>query len=78
MLNEKNMKEKVRQAIEKLAAIEAKMEKTDEEPSTAAEDEDKKWHYTFLGECYIHGMMDGEAIREFTDKKLCNQVFELR
>jgi len=40
--------------------------------------EDKKWHYKFLGECYIHGMMDGEAIREFTEQGLNDQVFELR
>jgi hypothetical protein len=29
------------------------------------EDDDEKWYYTFLGECYIHGRMDGEAMALF-------------
>jgi hypothetical protein len=31
-----------------------------------------------LGECYIHGMMDGEAMRYQNEEAIASQVFELR
>ena len=40
--------------------------------------EDDKYWYEFLGECYIHGMMDGEAMAHQNDKGTPAQVFELR
>jgi hypothetical protein len=35
-------------------------------------------HYEFLGEAYIHGMMDGEAVREKFYKMKPDHMFELR
>jgi hypothetical protein len=34
--------------------------------------------YEVLGECYVHGMMDGEAMRYQNEKGIRAQVFELR
>ncbi|KAI8635266.1 hypothetical protein F5Y19DRAFT_5621 [Xylariaceae sp. FL1651] len=41
-------------------------------------DSDKHLYYTFLGECYIHGMMDGEAMQMQSLKGLETHLFELR
>ncbi|KAG8529170.1 uncharacterized protein KY384_005805 [Bacidia gigantensis] len=39
----------------------------------------EKWcYYKFLGECYIHGMMDGEAMAHQNENGIPAQVFELR
>jgi hypothetical protein len=38
--------------------------------------QDKGTHYEFVGECYVHGMMDGEAVEAVTAKDY--QTFELR
>jgi Heterokaryon incompatibility protein (HET) len=35
-------------------------------------------YYEFIGECYIHGMMDGEALAHQRLRKLDHQDFELR
>jgi Heterokaryon incompatibility protein (HET) len=35
-------------------------------------------YHEFIGECYIHGMMDGEALRHQRIKGLLQQEFELR
>ncbi len=35
-------------------------------------------YYKFIGECYIHGMMDGEALRHQRIRGLQQQEFELR
>jgi hypothetical protein len=35
-------------------------------------------YYESLGECYIHGMMDGEAIAVQNNEGLSTQIFELR
>ncbi|KAF7511266.1 hypothetical protein GJ744_004831 [Endocarpon pusillum] len=35
-------------------------------------------YYQFIGECYIHGMMDGEALRHQRTRELQQQEFELR
>jgi len=44
--------------------------------------EDGFWSYQFLGECYIHGMMDGEAMLYLngTDKEdpIPTTIFEIR
>jgi hypothetical protein len=40
--------------------------------------EDQWWHYQLLGEAYIHGMMDGEAMAYQNQKGIPSQVFELR
>ena len=38
-----------------------------------------KWHrYEFLGECYVHGMMDGEAMAYQNRESIPAMVFELR
>jgi len=45
-------------------------------PRTA--DEQKRYYYEFVGECYVHGMMDGEAIKHQNTEFLKEMVFELR
>lgn len=35
-------------------------------------------HYEFIGECYVHGMMDGEAFRVQKANKLKYQIFDLQ
>jgi hypothetical protein len=41
-----------------------------------ASTQDKGTHYEFVGECYAHRMMDGEAVEAITAKDY--QTFELR
>jgi Heterokaryon incompatibility protein (HET) len=45
-------------------------------PSSSSSKSDH--HYEFIGECYIHGMMDGEALRHQRIRGLQQQDFELR
>jgi hypothetical protein len=57
-------------------------ETSDVNETKGSDDGGNYFYYKSLGECYIHGMMDGEAIAEQNrsegeDKKLA-QVFELR
>jgi hypothetical protein len=40
--------------------------------------EDDYWYHEFLGECYIHGMMDGEAMAYQNNNGVRAQVFEFR
>ena len=40
--------------------------------------EDGYYHYQLFGECYIHGMMDGEAMAYQNAKGIRTKVFELR
>jgi hypothetical protein len=40
--------------------------------------EDDLYYYEFLGECYIHGMMDGEAMAYQNNNEVRSQMFELR
>ncbi|KAL9615692.1 MAG: hypothetical protein Q9160_009333 [Pyrenula sp. 1 TL-2023] len=40
--------------------------------------DDGQWYYEMLGECYIHGMMDGEAMAHQNDKGIPQKVFEIR
>jgi hypothetical protein len=37
-----------------------------------------KYYYELIGECYVHGMMDGEAFRILQEMKIDKEVFELR
>ncbi|RDW67578.1 hypothetical protein BP6252_08974 [Coleophoma cylindrospora] len=58
--------------------------KRDNEGGAAEQDlgdeskDSKYFWYEFKGECYLHGMMDGEAIREKFYKDLRDRTFELR
>jgi len=36
------------------------------------------FYYRFVGECYVHGMMNGEAIKLQNERIIPTQVFELR
>ena len=47
------------------------------EPMTK-ESSNPKYYYHFEGECYIHGMMNGEAIELQNEKKIPAEVFEIR
>ena len=55
-----------------------------EEPDWTKKDKNslriqEKWcYYKFLGECYVHGMMDGEAMAYQNENGIQAQVFELR
>lgn len=40
--------------------------------------DDGQWYYEMLGECYVHGMMDGEAMAHQNDKGIPPAVFEIR
>ncbi|KAH8650825.1 heterokaryon incompatibility protein-domain-containing protein [Tricladium varicosporioides] len=42
------------------------------------EDEGKGFQYQFIGECYLHGMMDGEAMEVRNNKKIAPRIFEIR
>jgi len=42
------------------------------------EDEGRKCKYEFIGECYIHGMMDGEAIQVSNNERIPPRIFEIR
>jgi len=35
-------------------------------------------HYLFLGECYVHGIMDGEAMDMLTDGRIQETTFDIR
>jgi hypothetical protein len=40
--------------------------------------DDGQWYYEMLGECYVHGMMDGEAMAHQNNKEILPTVFEIR
>jgi hypothetical protein len=42
------------------------------------DEENGTYYYELIGECYIHGMMDGEAFRILQEMKIDKQEFELR
>ena len=44
----------------------------------ASKEHQRDYWYEFKGECYLHGMMDGEAMREKLYKDLSECSFELR
>lgn len=37
-----------------------------------------KYYHEFVGECYLHGMVDGEAIKYQNDNEIKAEMFELR
>lgn len=39
---------------------------------------DENFWYEFIGECYVHGMMDGDAIKYQNQNEIRARVFELR
>ena len=41
-------------------------------------EKDKYFFYEFVGECYIHGMMHGEAAREKYYRAIPERIIELR
>jgi hypothetical protein len=52
--------------------------KRDKKRQEDAERKDPFRYYSFLGEAYIHGMMDGEAMRQNFQKAKPDHVFEIR
>jgi hypothetical protein len=44
----------------------------------SVDQENGKCSYVLIGECYIHGMMDGEAFRILQELKIEKKEFELR
>ncbi len=40
--------------------------------------EDGQWYYEMMGECYVHGMMDGEAMAHQNNEGIPTTVFEIR
>lgn len=49
--------------------------KRQEEKDKAKEEDSKRW-YRFIGEAYIHGMMDGEAVRLHINEGIPMRMFE--
>ncbi|KAK7994495.1 hypothetical protein PG991_016083 [Apiospora marii] len=49
-----------------------------QEKMEEANKEDPFLFYTLRGDCYLHGMMDGEAVRQKFYKEIPDRVFELR
>lgn len=49
-----------------------------QERKNKAAEEDSYLHYTFIGEAYIHGMMDGEAVRLQINENIPKRMFEIR
>jgi Heterokaryon incompatibility protein (HET) len=76
--NEDSIRETLQRILNELAAVEEEKEEMGKEAVEPTADDDKMWYYTFLGECYIHGMMDGEAIGESIERGLDDHIFELR
>ena len=61
----------------------AESKSSDTEPANIAgssepKKDPKHYYYEFIGECYVHGMMDGEAIKYQNDNAIKVLHFELR
>lgn len=54
------------------------LEKERQKKKDEAREEDPKVYYEFLGEAYIHGMMDGEAVRRQINEGEPTRMFEIR
>jgi hypothetical protein len=69
-----------REAKDNLAKLSIQLKKKDEkeEEPSGEQFEDSHYYYHVMGESYIHGMMDGEAIREKFSQKIQLRTFELR
>jgi Heterokaryon incompatibility protein (HET) len=55
----------------------AKRKQADEEPARSGSSTSDH-HYQFIGECYVHSLMDGEALTLQRNRGLPQQEFELR
>jgi len=67
------------EAVRELAiATEILQPKGDDDSAVETPQNDQHYFYHHMGESYIHGMMDGEAIREKFRLKILETVFELR
>jgi hypothetical protein len=53
-------------------------ERRRQERKKKAKEEDPKRWYKFIGEAYIHGMMDGEAVRLQINEGIPMRMFEIR
>lgn len=49
-----------------------------QERKNKAKEEDPHVYYQFIGEAYIHGMMDGEAVRLHINEGIPRRMFEIR
>ncbi len=47
-------------------------------PPEVVKENIRKYYYEFVGECYLHGMMDGEAIKFQNDNEVKAETFEIR
>jgi len=47
-------------------------------PDEPVNDEFDQFYYEIIGECYVHGMMNGEALEWQNEKEVKARVFELR
>ena len=47
-------------------------------PLETVKENASKYYYEFVGECYLHGMMDGEAIKYQNDNEIKAEIFEIR
>jgi hypothetical protein len=54
------------------------LDEEDESEESDEEDEVPRYYYAFKGECYLHGSMDGEALRDAFYKDIQAQELELR
>lgn len=68
--------EKARESCEKRATLKRRLGK--KRRQQLADERDPFRHYEFLGEAYIHGMMEGEAVSQGFYKKKPEHLFELR
>jgi hypothetical protein len=47
-------------------------------PGEPVNDEFDRFYYEIIGECYVHGMMNGEALEWQNEKEVKARIFELR
>ncbi|KAK8080283.1 hypothetical protein PG997_008101 [Apiospora hydei] len=75
--NRQKAEEEAKEELAKLAKDLLKVAPVKED-LVVEEYDDRHYFYHVMGESYIHGMMDGEAIREKFVRKLAQHKFELR
>ena len=47
-------------------------------PPKVPQNEGRRFRYEFIGECYLHDMMDGEAMQVLNSERPSPRVFEIR
>ena len=47
-------------------------------PKEIANEKSDRFYYEIVGECYVHGMMNGEALEWQNEKEVKAKFFELR